>query len=488
MYSKRISTFTDSILPDFVSREHPEMALLLRKYLEYMERYNEVKVFNTIAIHNGQYDPQENGTIYNGVYIDLDYLESELDIVMSLNGTLIKGQTSNAIYKVEDIVYSIRDNKYLLKAVNSNNNFLSGTEDIAQVDIGEYTRINNLLLYRDIDTTIEEFLSFHSSEFLAGIPSNLSSDVRLLIKKIRDYYSSKGTEASYRFLFRSIWDSDVEFYFPRENILRASDGKWFQPIELVLDNNDDINLFINNSIQVINGDASAEVISVLTSSEGNITLEVDPTEGNIQVGDVITNETGEISRTITEIILSEGRWLNNDGKLSSDQVLQDNIFYQDFSYVLRSNVSINLFEDIIKEINHPAGFALFAEFVEDSEQVFCTNLFSFSSDITFNLLSAINEVNIIQELIPLDLRNDSESCFHITTNADIDINKLEHPWDNLYQPASQYDNVNIADIEDNPDEPSYLIPDSELTINESPYLLTEDGEILTTENNENLRR
>lgn len=56
-----------------------------------------------------------------------------------------------------------------------------------------------------------------------------------------------------------------------------------------------------------------------------------------------------------------GRYLNNDGHLSSTPVLQDGYKNQAFSYVIRSSRSIDQYGAILKRLLHPAGFAYFGE-------------------------------------------------------------------------------------------------------------------------------
>lgn len=58
-----------------------------------------------------------------------------------------------------------------------------------------------------------------------------------------------------------------------------------------------------------------------------------------------------------------GRWVGTDGLLSSNRVLQDSFFYQDYSYVIRANNSIDEWRDIVINTVHPAGVALFGDVV-----------------------------------------------------------------------------------------------------------------------------
>lgn len=56
-----------------------------------------------------------------------------------------------------------------------------------------------------------------------------------------------------------------------------------------------------------------------------------------------------------------GAFANDDGHLSAAKYLQDNKFYQEFSYVIRTGLSINAYRDTIKTLVHPAGMELFGE-------------------------------------------------------------------------------------------------------------------------------
>lgn len=78
----------------------------------------------------------------------------------------------------------------------------------------------------DIDRTLDEFVEFFRREFLQSIPKNVIADKRLLVKHIKDFYRTRGSQESYKFLFRILFDEEIDFYYPGENILRASDGRW----------------------------------------------------------------------------------------------------------------------------------------------------------------------------------------------------------------------------------------------------------------------
>ena len=76
----------------------------------------------------------------------------------------------------------------------------------------------------DLDKT-DIFAQQFYNNFLPLIPQNVLVDKNLLVKNIKDFYKSRGTEKSVRFLMRILFNDEVEFYYPKKDILRASDGK-----------------------------------------------------------------------------------------------------------------------------------------------------------------------------------------------------------------------------------------------------------------------
>jgi hypothetical protein len=56
-----------------------------------------------------------------------------------------------------------------------------------------------------------------------------------------------------------------------------------------------------------------------------------------------------------------GYYANNDGKLSSNKRMFDGSYYQDFSYVLRSEIAFSRYRETYKKLIHPAGFKMFGE-------------------------------------------------------------------------------------------------------------------------------
>ena len=88
----------------------------------------------------------------------------------------------------------------------------------------------------DIDKNLEQFYDHFKNVYMDSFPQILainadgySPNKKTLLKKIREFYGNKGTENAYRFLFRILYDSDLQIYSPKEDILKVSDGIWTEP-------------------------------------------------------------------------------------------------------------------------------------------------------------------------------------------------------------------------------------------------------------------
>ena len=48
-----------------------------------------------------------------------------------------------------------------------------------------------------------------------------------VVKLAKELYKSKGTPASYQLLFRILYNMDVDFFYTKDAVLKASNGKWY---------------------------------------------------------------------------------------------------------------------------------------------------------------------------------------------------------------------------------------------------------------------
>lgn len=87
---------------------------------------------------------------------------------------------------------------------------------------------DNILNSRDVEYSSGEFLKRLYKEVFGQYinPNNLQTDPSLFIKQIRDLYKTKGTEESFKILFRALFDEDIVITYPWENVLVPSSGSW----------------------------------------------------------------------------------------------------------------------------------------------------------------------------------------------------------------------------------------------------------------------
>lgn len=88
--------------------------------------------------------------------------------------------------------------------------------------------IKHLLDNQDINKAPDEFFEFFREEFLASIPQNVLADKKLLLKHILEFYQSRGTERSYKFLFNILFNEDPVLKYPRDTIFMTSAAQWVQ--------------------------------------------------------------------------------------------------------------------------------------------------------------------------------------------------------------------------------------------------------------------
>lgn len=112
---------------------------------------------------------------------------------------------------------------------------------------------------RDIDTTIEDFIDQFKKELAHNAP-NAISDERFILQKIKDYYLSKGSEASYNLFFRLLFGKTADIVFPGQQLLKASDGVW----------NQETSIFV----RIIFGDPDSIVGREVNIQSGNLTFRV----------------------------------------------------------------------------------------------------------------------------------------------------------------------------------------------------------------------
>ncbi len=243
-FTKKITNLLNQQVPEFVLSDHPKFLEFVSTYYKFMESA-EVIVANvelTDGIQLETETAQTNNLILNASKLDTDRTSLDAGDKILLEdtgfgkfqrGETITGSTSNATAEVlsEDL-----DNSRLFISAQDGfiqDEVITGGTSGARATISNYkpnpvTNIQELLNFRDPDKAISNFLTKFRNEFLNTLPETLDGNVskRKLIKNIKSLYRAKGTQRGHEAFFRILFNLDSETFYPREQMLRVSDGQF----------------------------------------------------------------------------------------------------------------------------------------------------------------------------------------------------------------------------------------------------------------------
>ena len=135
----------------------------------------------------------------------------------------------------------------------------------------------NLTNYQDIDNTYDKYLEYFHREIMGSIPRTTLADRKKLAKHVKDMYRARGSELSYRLLFRLLYNEEIDFYYPGEDMLRTSDGRWIieKSVRIGIPRVGPTTEFTNQDIIGLTSGATAKVDKIIGSvAGGNIVDEL----------------------------------------------------------------------------------------------------------------------------------------------------------------------------------------------------------------------
>lgn len=88
--------------------------------------------------------------------------------------------------------------------------------------------VNHLIEWGDIDETLDEFIDYFKAEYLDQLNVDFNGDIADFIKHTKEFYSSRGTPESFRFLLKLLSGNSGEIFYPNQYLMKSSDGEWVQ--------------------------------------------------------------------------------------------------------------------------------------------------------------------------------------------------------------------------------------------------------------------
>jgi hypothetical protein len=122
----------------------------------------------------------------------------------------------------------------------------------------------------DVDDSIDDFEINFFNTYASLVPRDVAVDKSSLIKNVLPLYLSTGSEASFKLLYRFMFGQELQVIYPKNNVLRASDGKWE----------------IENTLKV-SSDFYSYYTGNGTTKEFKILQELDSSQISVYVNDVL---------------------------------------------------------------------------------------------------------------------------------------------------------------------------------------------------------
>lgn len=361
--SNHLSSLINYQLPDFVQEQHPVLSDFLQKYYYFLETS-----IITLSGENDFFIEEKYSSTNRFVYENGDLILDERTTKDFLVGETITGSESGVIAEI--LVNDFNQNKVLY--VVSNNHFKTGeivtgtvsgsTSVIIDYKPNIISSIDNFRKYLDVDNTLDILFEEFKKVYFKNYPNDSfgTVDQKLVIKKIKEINSFKGTPDSNKLFFNSFYNTYVDTAFPREKMLRISSGDWSYDtvLRIVTNNSENFNNCIGQKVYTLDSIGNESSVAYISSVLGTIKSNVFITELRLEknivglfddsstvycvdpVEDVLI--TGEIKNIIKTIdIVNDGAYYNP----STDKLTIDNIG-TDLAKAVISDVGFGSIDDV----------------------------------------------------------------------------------------------------------------------------------------------
>ena len=251
-----------------------------------------------------------------------EWMQSTTLTLTSKTGTFVVGETVvGASSGASATIVEVKTSSIVVQLVSRtifnyseivNGQTSSATATISTIKDNVGRASGNLLNYKTLETSVDKYVDYLKEELYPSIPATHYGDKRLIAQYFKDFFESKSNEQSYRFLFKLLYDENIEFYYPGTDILRISDGNFekTQVIRTIAVSADsrDIFLFLNKTIRGQTSGVLANVVDIKKFFIGaleiaEMTLKL--VSGTFTAGeDVVDIDDEDLSTTVFGIVSS----------------------------------------------------------------------------------------------------------------------------------------------------------------------------------------
>ena len=391
-----ISPLIESQVPDFVNMDHENFVAFLEAYYEWME--NEGNATERTLLLNDYRDIERTLT---------DFIESFNDTFMKNVPTVIEKDSDGNVIDRANILMNIKD-FYAIKGTEKSFEFFFRAfydsvcefyyprTDIMEVSGGRWIEKKSLRLTSSNGTNNFDMVG---KTLIQTDPNGFQTGTAKVEEVFQyDIYPYKVTEV---FLsnIQGTFSTDYRISVAIDDTTTLSESV-FGVIGSFSFENKGVNYRFGDQV-VLKSPGAGKGVKAKVSRVNNkgaiqqLSL-IDPGANyETQSSFVVESETGDGSAVGTAqtsaLVTYDGFFDDDGGKPSTRKKLQDNYYYQRFSYVLKTNLSIEKYKDALLALVHPSGFKVFGN-------VLLTN--NITSELPFHSRHETQELSIIGNYTP----------------------------------------------------------------------------------------
>ena len=236
MTEKRVSIneIIESQIPDFLLQDAPTFTSFLKQY------------YKSLDFRGGAADLAVNLKGYKNIEeFRIDNLipyTASLTSITTIDDTIQVASTlgwpdKNGLLKIDDEIIHYQT-KTATTFENCTRGF-SGTDSIKSAEDTEFLSFRDsnsadhaagTLVYNLSNLFLQEFFIKFKAEFLPGFENRKFTDgvdIQNILTRAKDFYRAKGTDTSYKILFKVLFGQDVEIIKPQDFMLVPSDNNYF---------------------------------------------------------------------------------------------------------------------------------------------------------------------------------------------------------------------------------------------------------------------
>ena len=236
MTEKRVSIneIIESQIPDFLLQDSPTFTSFLKQY------------YKSLDFRGGAADLATNLKGYKNIeefqlqnLIPYTALMSNLGVI---DDTIVVASTlgwpdKNGLLKIDDEIIHY-ETKTATTFENCTRGF-SATDSIKAANNAEFlsfrstetdTHTAGTFVYNLSNLFLQEFFIKFKAEFLPGFENRKFTDgvdIQNILTRAKDFYRSKGTDTSYKILFKVLFGQDIELIKPQDFMIVPSDNNYF---------------------------------------------------------------------------------------------------------------------------------------------------------------------------------------------------------------------------------------------------------------------